>query len=97
MLFLRMEPQAVIDYLHGALGRSYHKGEAILDILIAGMDRRPDCLTRRDCEYLVRSVQPFLKDPDDVDHVLTLLHGGRAPEVDALRATRTLPKATKVG
>ncbi len=90
-----MEPQAVIDYLHGALGRSFYKGEAIVDILLAGFDKRPDCLSRRDCEYLVRSVKPFLKDPRDVESVMLLLRGGKAPDVDALRATQLLPAGTK--
>jgi hypothetical protein len=95
MFDVPMEPQLVIDYLHGALGRSYHKGEAIVDILLAGLDKAPDCLSRRDCEYLVKSVKPFIKDPRDVDRVLVLLRGGTLPDVDALRATQILPAGTK--
>ncbi len=92
-----MEPQALVDYLHGALGKSYTRGEAILDILLAGMRKEPDCLTRHECEFLVRSVSPFLKDPRDVEHVRTLLRGGRVPEVDAFRATNTPPKGAHGG
>jgi len=95
MFILPMEPQAVIECLHGALGRSYHKGEAIVDILLAGLDKAPDCLSRRDCEYLVKSVRPFIKDPRDVDRVLVLLRGGTLPDVDALRATQLMPAGTK--
>lgn len=92
-----MEPQALIDYLHGALGKSYTRGEAILDILLAGMRKEADCLTRRECEFLVRSVSPFIKDPRDVEHVMTLMRGGQVPQVDAFRATNTVPKGAHGG
>ena len=37
-----MEPQDLVDYLEEALGRSYHKGEAIVGIILAGMGKDPD-------------------------------------------------------
>jgi hypothetical protein len=84
-----MEPQVLVDYLQDALGRSYQKGETILGIILAGMRKDPDCLTQRDCDHLVRSVKPFIKNPRDMEIVMTLLRGGRVPEVDGYRATMT--------
>lgn len=82
-----MEPQELIQYLEEALGRSYHKGEAIVGIILAGMGKDPDCLTSRDCSHLLMSVEPFIKNPRDLEHIRTLLAGGRAPTVNAFTAT----------
>ncbi len=82
-----MEPQELVQYLEEALGRSYHKGEAIVGIILAGMGKDPDCLTSRDCSHLLMSVEPFIKNPRDLEHVRTLLAGGRAPTVNAFTAT----------
>jgi len=82
-----MEPQELVQYLEEALGRSYHKGEAIVGIILAGMGKDPDCLTSRDCSHLLMSVEPFIKNPRDLEHIRTLLAGGRAPTVNAFTAT----------
>ena len=82
-----MEPQELVQYLEEALGRSYHKGEAIVGIILAGMGKDPDCLTSRDCSHLLMSVEPFIKNPRDLEHIRTLLAGGRAPAVNAFTAT----------
>jgi len=82
-----MEPQELVQYLEEALGRSYHKGEAIVGIILAGMGKDPDCLTSRDCSHLLMSVEPFIKNPRDLEHIRTLLAGGRAPTVNAFAAT----------
>ena len=84
-----MEPQELVDYLQDALGRSYQKGETILGIILAGMRKDPECLTQRDCAHLVRSVKPFIKNPKDLEVVMTLMRGGRVRDVNAYRATIT--------
>lgn len=92
-----MEPEDLVGYLEEALGRSYHGGEAILGILLAGMRKDPECLTRRDCAHLLKSVAPFIKDPQDTEKVRDLLKTGRAPMVDAYRATFTQKRVPKGG
>jgi hypothetical protein len=92
-----MEPQDLVDYLEEALGRSYHKGEAIVGIILAGMGKDPDCLTTGDCNQLLLSVEPFIKNPRDLEHIRTLLHGGRAPGVNAFTATNARKRGQQTG
>jgi hypothetical protein len=92
-----MEPQDLVDYLEEALGRSYHKGEAIVGIILAGMGKDPDCLTSRDCTQLLVSVEPFIKNPRDLEHIRTLLAGGRAPGVNAYTAMNVRKRGPQTG
>jgi hypothetical protein len=92
-----MEPQDLVDYLEEALGRSYHKGEAIVGIILAGMGKDPDCLTSRDCNQLLVSVEPFIKNPRDLEHIRTLVAGGRAPGVNAYTATNARKRGPQTG
>lgn len=92
-----MEPQELVGYLQEALGRSYYKGEAILGIILAGMGKDPECLTSADCRHLLKSVEPFIKDPSDLEHVRSLIGGGRAPLVNAFKATHTRPNGHQSG
>ena len=92
-----MEPQELVDYLEQALSRSYHKGEAIVGIILAGMGKDPDCLTSRDCSHLLMSVEPFIKDPRDLKHIRNLLAGGRAPTVNAFTATQARRRGPQKG
>ncbi len=92
-----MEPQDLVEYLEEALGRSYHKGEAIVGIILAGMGKDPDCLTSRDCTQLLVSVEPFIKNPRDLEHIRTLLAGGRAPGVNAFTATNARKRGHQTG
>ena len=92
-----MEPQNLVDYLEEALGRSYHKGEAIVGIILAGMGKDPECLTSRDCNQLLLSVEPFIKNPRDLEHIKTLLAGGRAPGVNAFTAINARNRGPQTG
>jgi hypothetical protein len=92
-----MEPQELVGYLEEALGRSYHKGEAIVGIILAGMGKDPECLTSRDCNQLLVSVEPFIKNPRDIEHIKTLLAGGRAPGVNAFMATNIRKRGPQTG
>lgn len=92
-----MEPQELVGYLQEALGRSYHKGEAIVGIILAGMGKDPDCLTSRDCNHLLLSVEPFIKNPRDLEHIRNMLAGGRAPVVNAFSATQNRRRGAKGG
>ena len=92
-----MEPQELVKYLEEALSRNYHKGDAIVGIILAGMGKDPDCLTSRDCSHLLMSVEPFIKDPRDLKHIRSLLAGGRAPVVNAYAATRSRKKGPQTG
>ncbi len=87
-----MEPQELVGYLEEALGRNYHKGEAIVGIILAGMGKDPECLTSRDCNHLLMSVEPFIKNPRDLEHIRNLVNGGRAPTVNAFTATHNRPR-----
>lgn len=92
-----MEPQELINYLEEALSRSYHKGEAIVGIILAGMGKDPDCLTSKDCSHLLLSVEPFIKDQRDLRHIRSLMEGGRAPPVNAFNATHTRKRGPQSG
>ena len=92
-----MEPQELVGYLQEALGRSYHKGEAIVGIILAGMGKDPECLTSRDCNHLLLSVEPFIKDRRDLEHIRNMLAGGRAPVVNAFAATQPRGKGRRGG
>jgi hypothetical protein len=92
-----MEPQELVGYLQDALNKSYHKGEAILGILLAGMGKDPECLTSRDCAQLLMSVEPFIKNKTDLTHLRSLVNGGRAPVVNAFKATQTRRKGPQSG
>ena len=92
-----MEPQELVGYLQDALNKSYHKGEAILGILLAGMGKDPECLTSRDCTQLLMSVEPFIKDKADLRHIRSLVGGGRAPVMNAFAATQGKRKGPQSG
>ncbi len=92
-----MEPQELVGYLQDTLNRNYHKGEAIVGIILAGMGKDPDCLTSRDCGHLLLSVEPFIKDPEDLARIRTLIEGGRVRPVDAFRATQARRKGVRSG
>jgi hypothetical protein len=92
-----MEPQELIGHLQEALNRSYHRGESIVGILLAGMGKDPECLTSRDCAQLLMSVEPFIKNPADLEWVRSLVNGGRAPVVDAFQATNQRKKGPQSG
>jgi hypothetical protein len=92
-----MEPQELVGYLEEALGRSYHKGEAIVGIILAGMGKDPECLTSKDCNHLLMSVEPFIKNPKDLEHIRRLVNGGRAPAVNAFTATQSRRKGIQSG
>jgi hypothetical protein len=92
-----MEPQELISHLQEALNRSYHKGDSIVGIILAGMGKDPECMTSRDCAQLLASVEPFIKNPADLEYIRNLVNGGRAPLVDAFQATQQRRKGTQSG
>ena len=92
-----MEPQELVGYLQEALNKSYSKGESIIGIILAGMGKDPECLTSKDCAHLLMSVEPFIKNPRDLEHIRNLVAGGRAPIVDAFRATHVRKKGPQTG
>ncbi|NIP34193.1 MAG: hypothetical protein GWN18_04650 [Thermoplasmata archaeon] len=61
------------------------------------MGKDPDCLTSRDCNQLLVSVEPFIKNPRDLEHIRTLLAGGRAPSVNAFTATNARKRGQQTG
>jgi hypothetical protein len=92
-----MEPQELVGYLQEALNRSYHRGESIVGIILAGMGKDPECLTSSDCAQLLMAVEPFIKHRRDLEHIRSLVNGGSAPIVDAFRATHTRKKGPQSG